>query len=167
MALKCSVSQSIHGDNKCCQQLQYDQKQESTKTDEITPMNHNTWEFAPAVYNPHASCFMKGTRALTSIHLGAAAGAFSAGCCLFIPTFKLGPSQIPRPVWLAPSVVSYRGEFLQLTELNLALTLPLLSVTVRLSLPIQGVVSYSRYDLLALFPLLPYGVRKHLFHKYL
>lgn len=130
-------------------------------------MNQDTWEVASALYNPHASCFMKSTRALTRVHLRAAAGVLSAGCCLFIPTFKLGPSQIPRPVWLAPSVVSHRGEFLQLTELNPALTLPLLSVTVKLSLPIQGVVSYSRYDLLALFPLLPCRVRKHLFHKYL
>lgn len=118
--------------NRCCQKLKYDQKQESTKIDEIMPVSQDTWEVASALYNPRASRAMKGTRALTSAPPGAAAGVFSAGCCLLSSAFKLGLSQIPRPVWLAPSVVSHRGVFLQLTELNLALTLPLLSV------PIQG-----------------------------
>lgn len=88
MALSCSVSQSIHGDNKCCQQLSYGQKQESTKIDEIMPMNQDTWEVASAPYNPHVSCFMKGTRALT-------AGSCSRGIlCRLLPShpyFQAGP----------------------------------------------------------------------------
>lgn len=103
--------------------------------------------------NPHAPCAMKGARALTGVHLGAAAGMFSAGCCLLSSTFNLNQSQAPRPACLVQSVVSHRGVCLQLTRVKSS------SWSCHSSqwhwdwvCLFKVVLSYSRYDLLALFP---------------
>lgn len=81
---------------------------------------------------------MKGTGVLATIHQGFTAGMFSPGCCLLSSTSSLGQSQAPRPACLAPSMVSHRGVCLQMKRLNQALTLPVVSVMLGLSLLVQG-----------------------------
>lgn len=69
---------------------------------------------------------------------GAAAGIFTLGCSLLSFTFNLGRSQALRSACLTPTVISHTGVCLQLTVLNLALTLPVISGTLGLSLLVQG-----------------------------
>lgn len=91
-----------------------------------------------SILQPACSLCHGGHQCTSQCPSGAAAGIFSPGCCLLSSTFNLGQSQALRLACLAPTVVSHRGLCLQLTVLNLALTLPVVSGTLGLSLLVQG-----------------------------
>lgn len=91
-----------------------------------------------------------GTAGPNHCSSGAAAGLLSA-----VSTFSLSQSQTCSLACPAQSVVSVS---LQVKELNLALTLPLVSVALGLSLFVQGAVVLLHIELArAFFPIFPAG----------
>jgi len=104
---------------------------------ETTPVNQDTRE-ADAAHILQPTCSLCHER-----HQGTNQCP-SGGCsmdvlCRPLPSqlhFQSGPA--PRPACRAPFVVSHRGVYLQLTELNLALTLPVVSVALGPSWLVQG-----------------------------
>lgn len=136
-----------------------------TKIHETTLMNQDTQavvavQCPTAHLSPAPGQHHGGTAGPNHCSSGAAAGLLSA-----VSTFSLSQSQTCSLACPAQTVVSVS---LQVKELNLALTLPLVSVALGLSLFVQGAVVLLHIELAwAFFPHLSCRIREHLFHKYL
>lgn len=120
-----------------CQQLKYDQKQEAQRH-----MKQHSWSKTPKKWLLFS--VLQPTCPQHQEHCGGTAGPNHCSPC---GCSRAALCMAPLPVWLRirPAVLhaqlslwSHRAVNLQATELNLALTLPLVSVALGLSLFVQG-----------------------------